>query len=68
MPAEYTQLERIAILETWREEHTRQQDHEHQRQLGLSTRRIVIIAASIGFAGAILGAALSAWLISLLSN
>lgn len=65
MPAELTPKERIAKLETWREEHTREQDREHNRQQGFSNRRVIIIAASIGFAGAILGGLLSAWLVSL---
>lgn len=64
MPAELTELERIAKLETWREEHTRQQDLEGRNQRDSLNRRFVIIAALIGLIGVLGAALLSAWLVS----
>ena len=68
MPAELTPRERIAKLETWREEHTRQEDLEHHKQQSHLDRRIIVIAALIGLFGVLVGAALSAWLLTLLSK
>ncbi len=68
MPAEFTPLERIAKLETWCEERIRQDNLEHQKRQGSLNRRFIIIAALIGLFAVVGAAALSAWLISLLSN
>ncbi len=49
--------ERLASLETWRDEHKLQHNREIQKSESSLTRRIIIIAALIGLAGAIIGGA-----------
>ena len=49
--------ERLASLETWRDEHKLQHDRDMQKIESSLTRRTMIIAAIIGVAGAIIGGA-----------
>lgn len=47
--------ERVASLETWRDEHKHQHDQELQKGEGSTTRRTMIIVGLIGLVGAIIG-------------
>ena len=47
--------ERVASLETWRDEHKLQHDRELQKRESSITRRVILIAAIIGLAGAVIG-------------
>lgn len=60
--------ERLAALETWRDEHRLQHDREVQRSEGYSTRRVMLIAALIGAVAAIIGGGTVALVSYLLSS
>ena len=47
--------ERVASLETWRDEHKLQHDRELQKRESSITRRVILIAAIIGLVGAVIG-------------
>lgn len=47
--------ERLASIETWRDEHKLQHEREYHKAEGSLTRRVLIIAAIIGLVGAIIG-------------
>ncbi len=64
MPSELTPKERIAKLETWREEHTRQDDIEIHNKRGALNRKFIIIAALIGLVAVLAASVLSTWLVS----
>jgi len=60
--------ERLASLETWRDEHKLQHNREVQKSESSLTRKIIIIAALIGLAGAIIGGVITSIVLHLLSG
>lgn len=60
--------ERLASLETWRDEHKLQHNREVQKSESSLTRRIIVIAALIGLAGALIGGAIASIVAHLLSG
>jgi F0F1-type ATP synthase assembly protein I len=60
--------ERIAALETWRDEHKAQHSQEVQKQQNSVSQKFVIIAAVIGVVGAVIGGAIGALITHLLSS
>lgn len=70
MPSGPPLYERVASLEMWRDEHKRVHDSEARRQESSVNRKVVIIAAIIGFVGMVVSGILGVligWLLSRLS-
>ena len=61
MPSESSTRERIAVLETWRDEHKEHHDRENNRKEGSTNRTYLLWSALIGLIGALIGAGVVAW-------
>lgn len=67
MPSEPNKIyERVASLETWRDEHKLQHDRQIRRHEYSAGRKVVVIAAIIGILAAVIGGAAGAIFIRLL--